>query len=133
MTKRKTKPKKIKKGFPIHYFSDLFIAAMVLFWIVDNVWESVVASSVTFASIRLSFQAGYNCFDTSMWDHIGSNVAMPLSIGGGLWMIKNSVNHFWANKRGDEAREDFPRVDAPGEDEGAEEPIFEDNESEAKG
>ena len=68
---------KIKQS-PINYFSDLFITAMVLMWIADNVYQSIIATSVTISSIILSFQTGMSCLDTSMWSSIGTNVAIPL-------------------------------------------------------
>ncbi len=108
------------KQSPINYFSDLFICAMVLLWIADNVYESIVATGVTVASIVLSLCTGTNCFDTSMWSSIGSNIALPLSCGGALWMVKNGVQHALANRRGEQAHMDFPRVGADGEDNGAE-------------
>ena len=107
---------KLKKS-PINYFSDLFIVAMVLMWIVDNVYQSVIATTVTISSIILSSQTGTNCYDTSMWASIGTNVAIPLSCGGAIWMVKNSIQHAISNYRGKEAVKDFPAVHAEGEDE----------------
>ena len=102
---------------PINYFSDLFIVAMVLMWIVDNIYQSVIATAVTVSSIILSAQMGTNCYDTSMWSSIGTNVAIPLSCGGALWMVKNSVQHAISNYKGKQAVKDFPAVNAEGEDE----------------
>ena len=107
---------KIKRS-PINYFSDLFIIAMVSMWILDNIYQSIMASAVTISSIVLSFQVGSNCFDTSMWSSIGSNVALPLSVGGALWMTKNAVQHAIRNHRGENAPEDFPAVHPEGETE----------------
>lgn len=107
---------KLRKS-PIDYFSDLFIVAMVALWIFDCVYESIIATIVTFSSIILSHQTGMNCFDTSMWSSIGSNVAIPLSCGGALWMIKNAIQHSIANRKGERAREDFPAVHPDGENE----------------
>lgn len=95
---------------PINYFSDLFIVAMVSMWIVDNAYQSVIASVVTISSIFLSHQTGMNCYDTSMWSSIGTNVAIPLSCGGAIWMVKNSVQHAISNYRGKDATKDFPAV-----------------------
>lgn len=98
------------KESPINYFSDLFIVAMVLMWIIDNIYQSIIASIVTISSIILSYQTGMSCFDTSMWLSIGTNVAVPLSCGGAIWMIKNSVQHAICNYKGKQAVKDFPAV-----------------------
>lgn len=95
---------------PINYFSDLFIVSMVLMWIVDNVYQSIIATAVTVSSIILSAQTGINQYDTSMWSSIGTSVAIPLSCGGAIWMIKNSIQHAIANHRGKRAHEDFPAI-----------------------
>lgn len=100
---------------PINYFSDLFIVAMVTMWIADNVYQSIIATIVTISSIVLSDQTGMACYDTSMWASIGTNVAIPLSCGGAIWMIKNSVQHAISNYRGKEAVKDFPAVNPEGE------------------
>ena len=110
---------KLKRS-PINYFSDLFIVAMVGLWIFDCIYESIIATIVTISSIILSNQTGMNCFDTSMWSSIGTNVAIPLSCGGAIWMIKNSVQHAIANRKGERAREDFPAVHPEGENENIE-------------
>ena len=102
---------------PINYFSDLFIVSMVVMWIVDNVYQSVVATIVTISSIALSHQIGVNCYDTSMWASIGTNVAIPLSCGGAIWMVKNSVQHAISNYKGKQAAKDFPAVHPEGENE----------------
>ena len=107
---------KLKRS-PINYFSDLFIVAMVLMWIVDNIYESIIATTVTISSIVLSHETGMNCYDTSMWSSIGTNVAIPLSCGGAIWMIKNSIQHAIFNKQGKEAFKDFPAVHPDGENE----------------
>lgn len=102
---------------PINYFSDLFIVAMVVMWIVDNVYESVIATIVTISSVILSNQTGESCYDTSMWVSIGTNVAIPLSCGGAIWMIKNSIQHAISNYKGKKVEKDFPAVNPEGEDE----------------
>lgn len=107
---------KIRKS-PINYFSDLFITAMVLMWIVDNIYQSVIATAVTISSIILSYQTAMNCYDTSMWSSIGTNVAIPLSCGGAIWMIKNGIQHAISNSKGKLAHQDFPAVHPEGEDE----------------
>ena len=116
MKNKQTLIDKIKQS-PINYFSDLFIVAMVLMWIVDNVYQSIIASAITISSIILSHQTGTNCYDTSMWSSIGTNVAIPLSCGGAIWMVKNSVQHAISNYKGKQAVKDFPAVHAEGEDE----------------
>jgi hypothetical protein len=118
--KRRRKKKKITlfdkiRQSPINYFSDLFIIAMVLMWIADNVYQSIVATIVTISSIFLSFKVGSSCLDTSMWSSIGTNVAIPLSCGGAIWMIKNSIQHAIRNYKGKEAFKDFPSVHPDGE------------------
>lgn len=123
MKKRKTLVDKIKRS-PINYFSDLFIVSMVVMWIIDNVYQSIIATIVTISSIILSVQSGMSYIDTSMWASIGTNVAIPLSCGGAIWMIKNSVQHAISNHRGESAKEDFPAVHPEGEGEQIElEPI----------
>lgn len=110
---------KIRKS-PINYFSDLFIIAMVSFWIIDNVYQSIIATIVTINSVILSNQTGTQCYDTSMWASIGTNVAIPLASGGALWMVKNSVQHAISNYKGKEAPMDFPSVNPEGEDDSIE-------------
>ena len=107
---------KIRKS-PINYFSDLFITAMVLMWIIDNIYQSVIATVVTVSSVVLSHSSGVSCYDTSMWSSIGTNVAIPLSCGGAIWMVKNAVQHAIHNHKGKEAKPDFPAVHPNGEDE----------------
>ena len=114
--KKKKWIEKLRKS-PINYFSDLFVVASVSLWIADWAYESVIASIVTISSIVLSHATGVNCYDTSMWGAIGSNVAIPLSCGGAIWMIKNSVQHAISNHRGKQAKPDFPAVHPEGEDE----------------
>lgn len=118
---------KIKES-PINYFSDAFIIAMVVLWIFDNIYEALIASAVTVSSIIISFQTGSNSFETSMWSSIGTNVAIPLASGGAIWMIKNSVQHAIMNKMGKKVSQDFPSVNADGEDDGIEH-IMEPNEN----
>ena len=113
--KRKEKLIDKLRRSPINYFSDLFIVSMVVMWIVDNVYQSIIASAVTISSIILSAQMGTNLYDTSMWASIGTSVAIPLSCGGAIWMIKNSIQHAISNKRGERAHEDFPAVHPDGE------------------
>lgn len=116
LMKRKGLLYKLRRS-PINYFSDLFIVAMVVMWIVDNVYQSVIATIVTISSVIISNQTGMACFDTSMWASIGTNVTIPLSCGGAVWMVKNSVQHAISNYRGKRAHQDFPAIHAEGEDE----------------
>ena len=116
MNKKEKWLDKLRKS-PINYFSDLFIVAMVLLWIFDNLYESIIATIVTISSIILSHETGVVSYDTSMWSSIGSNVAVPLSCGGAIWMIKNSIQHAISNSRGQDASMDFPAVHPDGEDE----------------
>lgn len=113
--KRKEKWLDKLKRSPINYFSDLFITAMVCMWIVDNVYESIIATIVTISSVILSSQTGMHCYDTSMWSSIGTNVSIPLSCGGAIWMIKNSIQHAISNYKGKEAVQDFPAAHPDGE------------------
>ena len=114
MAKEKEKKKGIAKFIaalkksPLNYLSDLMIVSMVVLWIFDSVWETLVASTVTLSSIILSFKAGENCYNTDMWSSIGQNIAMPLTAGGLTWMLKNAGQHWIANKKGERAHEDFP-------------------------
>lgn len=103
--------KKLEKS-PINYFSDLFIVAMVLFWIITIVIMTIMAiySTVVFN-------------DTSIWPEVGTLVAVPLTAGGAIWMIKNSVQHAIAYTRGERAHMDFPAIEAEGQDDGIEEPF----------
>jgi hypothetical protein len=50
-----------------------------------------------------------------MWSSIGSNIAIPLSAGGALWMLKNGVQHAIANKAGGQPVLDFPAIHPDGE------------------
>lgn len=110
-SKKKLDVNETLKKSPINYFSDLFIVAMVCMWIVDNIYQSLIASAVTISSIIMSFKTGISSYDTSMWSSIGNNVAIPLSCGGAIWMIKNSVQHAIAYSKNRRAHEDFPSVD----------------------
>lgn len=84
----------------ICYFSDLFIAVMVIAWVVVL---CVMVGFAAYATITL--------YDTSLWSNVENLVAIPLSCGGAIWMIKNSVQHAIANHQGRDVPEDFPRVD----------------------
>lgn len=116
--RKKRRKKRKKMGFlqrsPINYFSDLFIMAMVVAWILVLVIMAIVA---VYATLRLG--------DTSMWNDVGTLVAVPLSAGGAIWMIKCGVQHAIANQQGKTARMDFPAVNADGENDGLEKQMFE--------
>ena len=99
---------------PINYFSDLFIIAMVLAWIVVLI---IMVGVGVYSAIALH--------ETSIWSDIGTLVAVPLSCGGAIWMIKNSVQHAIRNNRGESCPYDFPKVNAEGEDDGCEEVAYE--------
>lgn len=116
LRKRKTLFSKLKQS-PINYFSDLFIVSMVVMWILDNCYQAIIATIVTISSVVLSYQTGTTMYDTSMWSSIGTNVALPLSCGGAIWMIKNSIQHAISNYRGKDATQDFPAVHPEGENE----------------
>lgn len=118
---KKTEKGRIEKALdrsPINYFSDLFIVAMVLGWLFVLL---IMIGVGLYATIALS--------DLSMWSDVANLVTIPLSCGGAIWMIKNSVQHAIAYNRGERAHMDFPKVNADGEDDGKEEM----EESEAKG
>lgn len=105
------------RGSPINYFSDLFIVAMVVAWIVTLI---VMIAMAVYSTIVLG--------DNSVWSDVGSLVAIPLSAGGAIWMVKNSVQHAIANSQGRQAHMDFPKVNADGEDEGKEEKMMQESE-----
>lgn len=96
---------------PINYFSDLFIVAMVLAWIIAVFVMTVMA---IYATVTFN--------DTSIWPEVGTLVAVPLTAGGAIWMVKNSVQHAIAYSQGKRASMDFPAVYAEGQDDGLEEP-----------
>lgn len=103
--------KKIQKS-PINYFSDLFIAAMVVAWIITII---IMIAAAIYSTIGLQ--------DTSIWCEVGTLVAVPLSCGGAIWMLKNGVQHAIMNKQGKECPYDFPAVDDSMEINGFEEPL----------
>lgn len=113
---KKSLTEKLKRS-PINYFSDLFITAMVVLWIIDNVYQSIVATIVTISSVYVSYKTGVPSYDTTMWSSIGTNVALPLSCGGAIWLVKCSIQHAISNYKGELAKEDFPAVHPDGETE----------------
>lgn len=120
MKKRKSgKFEKVIKKSPINYFSDLFVASMVICWVVVL---GVMVVFAIYATVALS--------DVTMWTDIAGLVGIPLSCGGAIWMIKNTVQHSIANKQGKQVEMDFPAVDASEEIYGQEKPMnFEETES----
>ena len=100
------------KNFPIHYFSDLFIAAMVITWI------AVIVVMMAFSIYSTLVWA-----DNSIWSDLGNLVAVPLTAGGGIWMIKNSVQHKIAAEQGKECPYDFAAVNEDMYDTEKEEPM----------
>lgn len=107
---RKAKsPRKVR----INYFSDLFVMMMVIAWIITIFVMMVmgVYSTVMYA-------------DNDIWCELGTLVAVPLSCGGAIWMVKNSVQHAIANRNGKECEPDFPAVDDDVDIDGPEEPMF---------
>lgn len=99
---------KISKS-PINYFSDLFVFAMVIAWIVVSI---IMTCSAIYSMIILQ--------DNSIWSNICELVGGPVSAGGAIWMLKNSVQHAIMNYKGKECPCDFPSVNAEGEDDGNE-------------
>lgn len=96
---------------PIDYFSDLFIVAMVIMWIFDSVYESIIATYVTISSIQLSRELGFSAIDTSMWSSIGTNISVPLGAGGAVWLIKCGVQRAIRISGGKKETPDFPDID----------------------
>lgn len=110
--KEKGKIEKALEKSPINYFSDLFIVAMVLAWIV-----------VLIIMIGMAIYSTVVLCDNMLWSDIANLVAVPLSCGGAIWMIKNSVQHAIAYNKGERAHMDFPAVNADGQDDGIEQPM----------
>lgn len=94
---------------PINYFSDLFVFAMVIAWIVVG---AIMTVSAIYSMIFLQ--------DNSVWSDVCSLIGGPVSAGGAIWMLKNSVQHAIMNYKGKTCPTDFPAVNAEGQDEGNE-------------
>jgi threonine/homoserine/homoserine lactone efflux protein len=88
--------------------------------------------TVLLIMIGVSIYATLVYCDTSMWSDISNLVTIPLSCGGAIWMVKNSVQHAIANSRGEQAHMDFPKVNADGEADGNEEMVVTKNEAESE-
>ena len=86
---------------PINYFSDLFIAAMVVGWIIVLIVMVIMA---IYSTVVIQ--------DTTVWAYVWELTGIPLTAGGAIWMVKNSVQHAIANNQGKRAPMDFPAVDA---------------------
>ena len=95
----KNKLLKTIRRSPINYMSDLFIVSMVLSWIWVIAIECIFA---IYSTIILN--------DTSMWHDVTTLVSVPLTTGGGIWMVKNSVQHAIANSKGKIVEKDFPEI-----------------------
>lgn len=93
----------------INYYSDLFVCAAVILWIVGAAIFTPMAVYATFVFM-----------DVSIWSYWVEYITIPIASGLGLWMIKNCVNHAMYNRGGKEAPYDFPKVNAEGEDDGVE-------------
>ena len=107
-SKQETIANKLGKNH-INYFSDLFIIAMVLCWLFVVI---VMTAFAIYSTI---------CYcDNDIWSNVTECVTIPLSCGGAIWMIKNSVQHAIANNKGERAHMDFPAVNADDEDAGME-------------
>jgi hypothetical protein len=115
------KIEKALKKSPINYFSDLFVVTMVMGWMI-----------VLLIMIAVSIYVTLVYADTSMWSDIANLVTIPLSCGGAIWMVKNSVQHAIAYSRGERAHMDFPKVNADGEMDGNEELVKSENQTESE-
>lgn len=109
---KKNKLEKILQKSPINYFSDLFVFSMVIAWIIALL---IMTLAAFYSMIILE--------DTSIWTELGNLVAVPLTAGGAIWMVKNSVQHAIMNYKGKNCPHDFPAVNADGENDGNEEPV----------
>jgi len=109
--KKKRLEKALNNSF-INYFSDLFVAVMVIAWIAVIIIMIVMA---IYATVRLS--------DVYIWSDVANLVAVPLTAGGAIYLVKCSVQHAIANRQGKECKMDFPRVPDT-EDMELEQPMF---------
>ncbi len=89
---------KLRKS-PINYFSDLFVVCMVILWIITAL---IMIFFAAYSTIMLC--------DNSIWCEVANLVAVPLSCGAAVYLVKCSVQHAIANAHGKECKEDFPRV-----------------------
>ena len=110
------------KESPINYFSDLFIVAMVISWIIAIIIITIFA---IYSNIVLQ--------DTSVWQYMWELVGIPLSAGGAMWMLKNSVQHAIANNQGRECKKDFPKVEVDNDSDELESADTDEDEEDAVG
>lgn len=96
---------KVKQS-PINYYSDLFIVVMVIAWAcaIPFVGIFAVYSTITMENIGL-------------WANFVELITVPLTAGGAIWMIKNSIQHALASKRGETCEPDFAAVHPDNEEE----------------
>ncbi len=85
---------------PIEYFSDGFIAFMVIAWAVVVVIMTVMA---VWATVAIA--------DTSIWCYVQGLVEVPLTAGGAVWMFNCAAQHYEAAKKGKKLKPDFPNTD----------------------
>ena len=83
----------------ISYFSDLFVMAMVVLWILVVL---IMVGTAIYATVVIA--------DTSIWCYVQELVAVPLTAGGAIWMVKCAVQHAMASSKGEECKADFPKV-----------------------
>lgn len=114
--------KKALQRSPISYFSDLFVAVMVVGWVAVLV---IMVGFAAYTNLALA--------SAEVWPTVAEMVTIPLSAGGAIWMVKNSVQHAIANSRGERAREDFPSVDASDTIDGFEQPMSTGQDEDADG
>lgn len=89
------------KKSPINYFSDLFLVVMVLAFLITVACMIVMGIYSTIVNQ-----------DNSIWSDLGILVAVPVSAGGGIWMVKNSIQHAIAASKGAIVKKDFPDPDS---------------------
>ncbi|MCC8128623.1 MAG: hypothetical protein LIO51_01615 [Clostridiales bacterium] len=99
MGRRESKAVQALNKSPINYFSDLFVIVMVCGWILVLIVEVIFA---IYGTVVLA--------DLSGWAYVDNTVTIPLTAGGAIWMVKNSVQHAIANNKGEQAVMDFPAV-----------------------
>ena len=97
--KKENRFQKMLEKNHINYFSDLFVMAMVVLWIIVVLVMMVTA---IYATVTIS--------DTSIWCYVQELVAVPLTAGGAIWMVKCAVQHAMAASKGEKCETDFPKV-----------------------